>query len=179
MAQQPHETSDTIDFGHIKNDAMVLSDFGNFADRCWREIPEHFSFVSLDEYIIMPNHVHGIVEIMGGTRNVAERQNVVEPQDIAETQDIASLRGGKLLGVETQNIASLRGGKFGAQSRNLGSIIRGFKIGVTKYAASKNISFAWQSRFYDHVIRDEEDLNRVRDYVLSNPANWDKDEENT
>ncbi|HLD21564.1 MAG TPA: hypothetical protein VJB65_01575 [Patescibacteria group bacterium] len=58
--------------------------------------------------------------------------------------------------------------QFGPQSRNLASIVRGFKIGVTKYANNNNISFQWQSRYHDHVIRDEYDLNRIRTYIRNN-----------
>ena len=70
--------------------------------------------------------------------------------------------------VETQNFASLKSGqinKFGPQSCNLASIIRGYKIGVTKYARTNSICFEWQSRFYDHIIRSEDKLNRIREYI--------------
>ena len=65
---------------------------------------------------------------------------------------------------------------FGPQSKNIASIIRKFKIGVTKYAMKNNIPFEWQSRYYDHIIRDENDLNRIRKYIIDNPSNWKMDE---
>lgn len=113
-------------FGKIINeDEVKFSKLGEAATHCWEAIPQHFPYVVLDAYIIMSNHIHGII--------------VIDKP------------------VETQNLASLRN-KFGAQSQNLASIVRGFKIGVTKYARCHNISFMLQPRFYDRVIRDEEEL---------------------
>ena len=77
-------------FGAIESDEMVLSDIGKAAEQCWREIPEHFPFVQLDEFIIMPNHLHGII--------------VIDKDDNI---------------VETHNHASLpKHNKFGPQSKN-------------------------------------------------------------
>jgi len=85
--------------------------------------------------------------------------------------------------VETQDLASLQTptpskNQFGPQSKNLASIIRGFKIGVTKYAKKRNIPFQWQPRYYDKTIRDEKALNNVRQYIVQNPLNWHKDSVN-
>ena len=136
-------------FGQIENDEMVLSEIGGVAKQCWREIPNHFSFVELDEFVIMPNHIHGIIVI-------------------AEN-------------VETQNVASLQHknpNKFEPQSNNLASIIRGFKVGVKKWATIQGINFEWQPRFHDRIIRDEKELWNVRNYIRHNHLKWDEDEEN-
>lgn len=77
--------------------------------------------------------------------------------------------------VETQNIASVPN-KFGPQSQNLASIIRGYKIGVTKFARANNIPFTWQARYHDHVIRNDGELERISQYILANPQNWNEDE---
>lgn len=136
-------------FGNIVNDvetqdlaSLQLSKIGKIADQCWKNIPDHFPFVSIDEYIVMPNHIHGIIVI----NKTILRQN--EP-----------------------NI-------FGPQSRNLGSIIRGYKIGVKKLIKGQKILFEWQSRYYDHIIRDEKSLLRIRKYIIDNPKNWDEDRNN-
>ena len=92
-----------------------------------------------------------------------------------ETQNLASLRHA------SQCNLSLRHGKpnnFRPQSKNLASIIRGFKIGVKKWATINHIYFEWQSRFYDKIIRDEKELYNVRNYIQKNPLKWDKDAEN-
>ena len=65
--------------------------------------------------------------------------------------------------------------RFGPQSRNLASIIRGFKIGVTKYARQRGISFRWQARYHDHVIRSVSEHERVRQYIYENPERWEED----
>ena len=74
--------------------------------------------------------------------------------------------------VETQNFASLQ---FGPQSKNLASIIRGFKIGVKKYATLNAIPFAWQTRFHDHIVRNTDELNRIATYIQNNVAQWESD----
>ena len=61
---------------------------------------------------------------------------------------------------------------FGPQSQNLASVIRGFKVGVTKYARSNNMEFSWQDRYHDHIIRNQNELNRISDYIKNNVINW-------
>jgi putative transposase len=67
---------------------------------------------------------------------------------------------------------------FGVQSKNLGSVIRGYKASVTKYATTHSLEFLWQSRYYDHVIRDEDELNRIRQYIINNVRKWKEDMNN-
>ena len=139
-------------FGCVAKGEMKLSDIGIKADQCWLKIPAHFPFVRLDEYIIMPNHIHGIIVIDKSDNNV-----------------------------ETQNVASLRDwntNKFGPQSNNLASIIRGFKIGVKKEATRNDLDFSWQSRYYERIIRNKKELLNVRNYIRNNPTQWLQDEEN-
>ena len=144
-------------FGKIVDGEMGLSGLGIMAERCWNRIPQHFPFVILDVWTIMPNHIHGIIKI---SKNEA----------LVETQDFASP-------ANTDHIARDHASKnhFGPQSRNLASVIRGFKIGVTKWASENEISFGWQPRFHDHVIRDQESYFKIRNYILSNVKNWSRD----
>jgi len=65
--------------------------------------------------------------------------------------------------------------KFGPQSKNLASIVRGFKSGVTINARKINTGFGWQSRFYDHIIRNDESFQRIANYIVNNPAKWNDD----
>lgn len=151
-------------FGEIVNGKMVLNACGEIAQKCWQEISNHFTAARLDGFIVMPNHIHGIVWI----------ENV----------------GGVGGGVGNKNFCSLRSAiqndsqsnKISWQtklSHSISSIIRGFKIGVTKWCRQNNQeNFAWQKSFYDRIIRDEEELNRIQDYILNNPANWETDENN-
>jgi len=147
-------------FGEIKNGKILLSDLGVAARNCWCAIPDHFPFVRLDEYIIMPDHVHGIIVIdKPAACKGADGDSIVETHDYASLR--ASLRQNNNTGRKNQQ-------QFGPQSRNLGSMIRGFKIGVKKWARSHAVSFEWQPRFYDRIIRDEIELRNVRNYIRTN-----------
>jgi REP element-mobilizing transposase RayT len=135
-------------FGNITHGEMYLSALGRHAVNCWLEIPAHFPFVILDHFTIMPNHVHGIIII----------------NKPVETQNFASLQSSPI----AQN-------QFAPQSQNLASIIRGYKIGVTKQAKLMQLNFAWQPRFYDHIIRNQESYLKIAEYTQTNPLKWQED----
>lgn len=143
-------------FGNIENGKMVLSRIGRVVNYCWRKIPEHFPDVELDEYIVMPNHVHGIIVI-------------------GKNDDMC---------VGNKNFCSLQDDKTEINwqtkwSKSVSSIIKGFKIGVTKWCRQNNYKqFVWQKSFYDHIIRNEESLNKIREYIIYNPAKWSEDRNN-
>lgn len=141
-------------FGNVVDGVMQLSTIARIANACWHEIPDHFPFVELGSYVVMPNHVHGVV-IINKPIDVANPINDDTPIPDTETNP-------------PQN-------RFGPQSKNLASIIRGFKIGVTKNARQINAEFAWQSRFHDHIIRNEKSFRNICNYIVANPANWQKD----
>ncbi|MCZ4694875.1 hypothetical protein DWB61_07690 [Ancylomarina euxinus] len=144
-------------FGEVENGKMQLSKIGVIAEEQWLktfQIREDMN-LEMDEFVIMPNHFHAIIIIGENKYNAIDRDTMHQ--------------------VETQCIASVQKNNFGAQSKNLASIIRGFKIGVTKNARIINPEFTWQARFYDHIIRNDESLSRIRDYIKSNPLKWAKD----
>ena len=128
-------------FGKIENEKMILTDIGKSAEKYWYEIPEHFPFVKLGEFVVMPNHIHGIIIIDKPSRQPSQKSK----------------------------------NKFGPQSQNLASIVRGYKIGVTKYSKRLEIEFKWQSRFYEHIIRNENERIRIQDYINDNVKNWEED----
>ncbi|MCI0729104.1 MAG: hypothetical protein L0332_20625, partial [Chloroflexi bacterium] len=146
------------DFGTIVAGEMNLTSIGRAAEDCWSAIPDHFPFVVLDEFVVMPNHMHGILVIDKPADTAAP---AVETQDFASLQSPPPPSG-------PQN-------KFGPQSKNLASIVRGYKIGVTKYSQEHDIPFQWQPRYHDHVIRNAEELERIRHYIRTNPQNWTND----
>ena len=175
-------------FGEIVGFQMELSETGKMAWKCWNEIQDHFPFVIPDAFIVMPNHIHGIIRIteqmkIHETDGTNEKtQNIASPHESdgtkEKTQNIASPHESDGTKEWTQNIASPpseKGNKFGPQSQNLASIIRGYKIGVTKFCRQNNISFAWQPLFYDHIVRNDFDLQRIRKYIQDNPLNWKED----
>lgn len=152
-------------FGHIVDGEITYTDLGLSANDCLQAIPSHFPDAEIPEWIVMPNHIHAIIIINA-------------PVPIVETQNLASPKQMSIHHSETQNFASLQGEtlqKFGPQSRNLASIVRGFKIGVTKFANEHYLSFAWQPRFYDHIIRNHYEMNRIGDYINNNIIRWKDD----
>ena len=145
-------------FGDINNGEMKYSPLGRSAMDCLQQIPTHFPHVEIPVSIVMPNHVHAIVII-----------NAITP---VETQNLAS-QNTQTTKSETQNFASLQ--RFGPQSKNLASVVRGFKIGVTKFANENDLSFAWQPRFHDHIIRNQHEMNHIADYIQNNVFRWKDD----
>ncbi len=141
-------------FGNVKNGKMVLTEIGQIAQDFWEAIPEHFPFVQLGEYVIMPNHVHGIIIIN-------------KPVDTVETHVHAS--------PPPQPQPDKPVNQFGPQSGNLASIIRGYKSAVKKHVTLHGIDFAWQPRYYDHIIRDEKSFYQISKYIKNNPINWKDD----
>jgi REP element-mobilizing transposase RayT len=144
-------------FGDISNGVVELSEIGEIANKYWVEIPNHFPFVILGAHIIMPNHTHGIL-ILNNVETLHEHVPV-------ETLHATSL--------QRQNMSSIS-----PKKGSLSTIIRGFKSAVTKHARQININFAWQSRFYDHVIRNEKSLYSISEYINNNPLNWKNDDYN-
>ena len=130
-------------FGRVEDDMMVLNEYGRIVSECWRDIPNHYGNVKLDESVIMPNHVHGIIII---ENNVG---NGFKP--------------------------------FPTKIHGLSEIMRGFKTFSSRKINNKitnNRHFHWQKSFYDHVIRSENELKLIREYILNNPKKWDMDVEN-
>jgi Transposase and inactivated derivatives len=141
-------------FGKIVDDEMRLNEAGQTAERCWQTIPEYFSHVDLDAFVIMPNHVHGVLFIRDAF--------------------VVGANNHSPLSAHPHTTDSARG-----TSKTLGSIVRGFKIGVTKwFRANSDILDVWQRNYYEHIIRDEVSLSRCREYIVNNPLQWALDREN-
>jgi len=139
-------------FGEVVDGEMRLNDAGNVAQRCWQDIPCHFPHAGLDEFVIMPNHVHGIIVLTDRDR---------------DDHDVGA-----------KNFSPLRQPPNGT-SKTIGSIVRGFKIGVTKWMRRNTpVQTVWQRNYYEHVIRNEDSLDRIRRYIAENPLRWAYDREN-
>ncbi len=136
-------------FGEMVDGAMRLNAAGKVVEQCWQEIPTHFPHVELDEFVVMPNHVHGILAI--GDFGVAA-------------------------GEPANDYSPLRKGPAGT-ARTIGSMVRGFKIGVTKWMRQTHtIHEVWQRNYWEHIIRDEAELVHIRAYICDNPARWELDQ---
>ncbi|WP_320112019.1 transposase [Draconibacterium orientale] len=162
-------------FGRIVDGKMQLSAIGEIAETEWLktfDLRPDMNLI-LGEYIIMPNHFHAIIIIGKNQYNMdGGNKNDMDGRDAGvgdvETQCVASLSPPPPPTLPPAN-------QFGPQRKNLASIIRGFKIGVTTRVRKINPEFAWQSRYHEHIIRNNESFKRICNYIISNPGNWEKD----
>jgi len=143
-------------FGEIVDGEIQLSHIGILADVFWYEIINHTKNIILGEYVVMPNHVHGILNIVGSN-------NVVDP--VEKTLHATSLRD------ERDEKMAL----ISPKSDSISAIIRSYKSAITKHAHRLGYEFAWQTRFHDHIIRSEKSYNQITEYVINNPQNWKND----
>lgn len=148
-------------FGKVVDDQMVLSHLGMIADECWLQIPTHSTNVELGAHVIMPNHVHGILNLH--TKTPFESV----PAELAGAEALEHA------GEVPETIGHMR---FQQPGKNtVSTMIGGFKSAVSKEATKAGLYLHWQSRFHDHIIRDADEYQRITDYILNNPSTWAKD----
>jgi REP element-mobilizing transposase RayT len=137
-------------FGDIDNGVMWLNEHGEIVVDCWDEIPQHFPGVQLDAFMVMPNHAHGVLVLPGG-----------QDAGLARARHASPLQG--------------------TTSPILGTV-----IGAFKSAATRRINLlrgtpgepVWLRNYFERVIRDEDELNKIREYITYNPSNWAQDKIN-
>ena len=135
--------------GSISNNKIILSPIGEIARLYWTEIPRHFKQVDLDIFIIMPNHIHGLIKIYSTDEDVGAEH--VQPRNAF------------------QHITK----------GSVGSIIRQYKASVTRWCNQNGHNdFRWQRNFYEHIVRNEKELNKIREYIITNPLRWKFDRNN-
>ena len=166
-------------FGKIKNGEMQLTEIGKYADECVQKIETHYDDVEIPLYVIMPNHVHMIICIDGkyaemGMGNGNGNGNVETKMGCGhvETEHAPSLpqraSSSKNTNDKMRTIARSKG--------RLSSVVGSIKSAVTRYANENNISFKWQTRFHDRIIRNQNELNRIAQHIENNPCNWKTDD---
>lgn len=144
---------------------MCLNRFGSIVSECCVEIPAHFTNVEMDTFVVMPNHIHGILVIHDCTDTTTHF-----------TTSIHNGRRGEVTSPTQKGAATAP-----LQKHTLGQVIAYFKYQTTKSINQIHKTPGtrlWQRNYYEHVIRNENDLNEIRQYVLDNPVKWDMDEEN-
>jgi len=157
---------------------MKLSDIGIIAYTCWQKIPDHFPFVLLGEFIIMPNHVHGVLTI---NKPLCSKQPVYKQNLSNDMESMHSPGSNKnnnnRINNPSENLLLTPGNRrFQNQGIcTLSSIIGSYKSVVCKHAHTTNPRFAWQSRYYDHIIQNNDSYNRISTYIINNTANWHDD----
>jgi putative transposase len=150
--------------GDVVDGEMRLNEWGKTASGYWLRIPDHFDHVQLDEWVVMPNHLHGIVLIVGrgeaspATTSVSDdpTPGEADPQDRESNMDASPLQPGSL-GATIGNYKSV-------STRR-----------INRVRGTPGTRF-WQRNYWEHIIRDERSLNRIREYIQNNPARWAEDQ---
>jgi REP element-mobilizing transposase RayT len=134
-------------FGEIHDVKMIENQNGQIVRACWNDLPNHYPNVELDEFVVMPNHMHGIIFIL------ENRVGAIHESPLPR----------------------------GRRKMLLSKIVGRFKMNAAKqineFRHTPGLS-VWQRGFYDHIIRDEQSLNRIREYIITNPDRWEYDREN-
>ena len=137
-------------FGEIREGVMRLNQYGEVAHKYFEAIPQHFDNAAVDEFVVMPNHVHGVIFL----------------------SDVGARHA----------VPPTRSQRFGhSVVGSLATIVRSFKSIVSKRINDSRKTPGepvWQRNYYEHVIRNERSLQRIREYIVNNPQRWDFDREN-
>ena len=132
-------------FGEIVNGVVQLSDFGRVVMECWKAVPEHFQDVELDEFVVMPNHVHGIIVISAvGTIHELSLQN--------DPRSRRRMLLPKVVGYLKMNTAK--------------------RINEIRETPGTPV---WQRNYYEHIIRHDDEMKQLRNYIANNPIGWESD----
>jgi len=182
-------------FGRIEDGKMVLSPAGIVADILWHETKNHFHHIELGEFVVMPNHVHGIIIITGNENDEIKQHTIgttrsVETLRSVKTLHATSLQTDHLQTTHPQTIQSnstplqptnSQTNQFysgiSPKSNSVSVIVRSHKSAVTKHINRLKLcaGFSWQTRFYDHIIRDDSEFNNITWYIRNNPEKWNDD----
>jgi putative transposase len=214
-------------FGECADGKMQLSPIGKIAHRCWAEIPDHFPNASLGAFIIMPDHMHGIIILNYSPRiipdeiisngiiipvqtlhatspqislespQISPESQAISPESLPISQEsqpiflespepptypalpepielaklpLQSIT--EILGIQSAKLPSAFYQKISPKAGGISAIIRSYKSAVSKCSRTENPKFQWQSLFHDHVIRNENEYERIRYYILNNPMKW-------
>jgi len=153
-------------FGDVIDGVMDLTPYGRIVSDEWHRTEMVRPNVVLDAFVVMPNHVHGIIGIV---------ESNDERGDVSHRGDVSQRRRGVLQYAPTPTT-----GPSGLQSpsQTVGAIVRGFKGAVTKrinhHRGTPGVP-VWQRGYYEHIIRNERALNRIRRYIIENPLHWPND----
>jgi REP element-mobilizing transposase RayT len=146
----------------VTDEKIAPSEIGEIAKKCWEEIPHLFASAELDEFVVMPNHLHGILFIT----DKDGRGLINQTPTNAPAEDMSATEKDKWILPKTPKPV-------------LGKIIRAYKARAAKFVHDAGFTeFAWQRNYYEHIIRNGESLNRIREYIIYNPQRWAFDREN-
>jgi len=150
-------------FGSAGGGSMNLTEAGRIADECWHEIPTHFPGVLVDSFVIMPNHLHGVLFFMNASEGKAGTGCILSLQELAR---------------QRENSDRLDDCFQRLSPGSLSVVIGVFKAAVSRRTRARKLPFWWQPRYYDRIVRSDRELERIRRYIADNPRNWHLDMEN-
>jgi len=148
-------------FGEVRDDAVELNGFGTEVARCWQWLRDRHPYLDLDQYVVMPNHLHGLV--------------------VFRDRDLAAQTGQKGIAPTAERPSTVPFAKGDEVRKPLGRLIGAFKtVSARRIAALPGVrsGTVWQRGYYEHVVRNVEELDRTRQYIITNPAQWAFDREN-
>ena len=155
-------------FGRIETGIMHLSEFGEWAEFHWHDLLNHHPNVDLDEYIVMPDHMHGIIVLDGSVRATP-----ASPHTDPTWATPASPHTDPTWATQTSPLRR----PTGPPSGSLGAIVGSYKSAVARRinaARETPGTTVWHRDYYEHIIRDDAELERIRDYIRDNPVKWKK-----
>ncbi len=149
--------------GDVVGEEVRLSDAGSMIQAVWEEIPDHYPGAETDEFVVMPNHIHGIIAIPG------RGESCIRPGDSHQPDS-----------------GDHKDRPYGTMAGSLGRIIQAFKstttheyvMGTRQCGWPTFRARLWQRGYFEHVVRDDRDLERIREYIATNPLRWAMDREN-
>ena len=177
-------------FGEVVQGKMQLSPIGEIAQKLWYEIPNHFSNCQIDSFCVMPNHIHGILiinqtqenlvaeEVVG--KDVGDLTGLMEEDAMNPEEDAMNPEEEDAMNRVSTGGDRQRGGVTGLfnpmlSKNSLSKIIRWYKGRCTFEINQVYQGFGWQERFHDNIIRNEFALDQIRQYIINNPINWERD----
>jgi putative transposase len=143
-------------FGNVINNKMHLSEIGHIASQMWYEIPVHFPFIGLDAFVVMPNHLHGIIVI----------------NRFIGTPIVEALHATPLPLPDAKFLKYVIMSSISPKSGSLSVVVRSYKSAVTKHVHKLESGFSWQPGYYDAIICTTRQLSHIRKYILDNAQNW-------
>jgi len=161
-------------FGDVVEGEIRLNDAGRMVHDVWNELPNHYPGIVIDAFVVMPNHIHGIIILVGADPRVCPN---ADPRVCPDTGQPSVGVGPRAYPGQPQGVAPTLG---------LPDVVHRFKTMTTRRYTdgAKQLGWEpfrgrlWQRNYYEHIIRNEESLNRIREYIFTNPVRWVMDSEN-
>lgn len=159
---------------------MVLNAAGEMILATWNDLPQRFPNIELDEFVIMPNHIHGIIT-MGECRTKTIHEGAFTSKNLNDDQPQTNNVGAPLVGAHEQQNSTLHK----EPAPTIGAIVGAFKsITTQKYINGVKQSGwpsfkekLWQRNYYEHIVRNDQDYKNISEYIAANPQQWETDRE--